>query len=365
MTLSTKIKIAAALLLLGGVSIGAGAFYMTSSTDRPEVIPEQTPPPAVVAPVETNFGFDPRIAPFVSDRTDMILTIDITKINLDALAADMQKELGQSKMDAPSAARINGMIQMGLFAGKQWIAGFKQAGGESFFMLSRSDELTIGSSGGSPSFLQLSGTMVFTADSSAAAHNLERYLSNVISRPMKVIGNSVVAESSSPAPRHIDPRPDPRPALAAALSASGDTSINVAINPSRLKQIIRKLMATGNMTPPVTDDEWVGLEYTSLQLVLPPAESPGMVSISHYKDPSSAEIGKAKAIERMNRVKPLLGKGSPLTEQMQKFIATEKFTVNGSDVVATLDLHAYWDLVFAAVRIGTQPPATRPHGLAN
>jgi len=67
----------------------------------------------------------------------------------------------------------------------------------------------------------------------------------------------------------------------------------------------------------------------------------------------------------MNRVKPLLGKGSPLTEQMQKFIATEKFTVNGSDVVATLDLHAYWDLVFAAVRIGTQSPATRPHGLAN
>jgi hypothetical protein len=50
---------------------------------------------------------------------------------------------------------------------------------------------------------------------------------------------------------------------------------------------------------------------------------------------------------------------------MLNFIATEKFTVKDSDLIATMDLHAYWDLLFAAVQIATQPPATRPHATTN
>jgi RNA polymerase sigma factor (sigma-70 family) len=364
MTLSTKIKIAAGLLLLGGVSVGAGAYYMTSAPAQPNVPPVQTAPAAVVAP-EIDYGFDPRIAPFVTDHTDMIVAVDLTKINLDALAADMRTELARSKMDAPSTARINGILQMGLMAGHQWINGFKQAGGSNIFMLSRADELSLTSMAGAPS-LKLSGTFLYPTDSPAAARLLARYLTRPGSKPPQVVGNTVVDESLSPRPLHTAEEPDPRPALAAGMAAAGDMPLSVTINPPKFKDIIRKLMAAGSMSVSINDDEWVGLDYTSMQVVLPPAESPAFVCISHYDTPALAEKARSKAVYRMaHEVGPKLGKGSALAAQMGKFIASEKFTVKDSNVVATLDLHPYWDLLFAAANIAAQPPSTRPHGPRN
>jgi len=358
MTISTKIKIAAALILLGGVSIGTGAYLMQNSADRPEAAPVQSSPPAVVAPADTSFGLDPRVAPFVTRRTDILMAIDLNKLNLDAIAADMLKELSQTQMDAPSAAHINGMIQMGLGAGKQWINGFEQAGGTSMFLACRADQFIGGNS------MHFShATIIFPADSVAAAQNLARFLTSSGSGPLTIAGATVVM---NPPLYQPSTGSDSRPSLAAGLLTAGDMPIRTAINPLKLKEIMPKLMGSAKGFIDFTGHEWDEVESCSINLVLPPVESAGFVIISHHKDPASAEAGKSNATERIDQwSNQQPNTNDPVTQKTLKFISTEKFAVRDSDVVATMDLHAYWDLLFTAVRVATQPPTSQPQRPAN
>jgi RNA polymerase sigma factor (sigma-70 family) len=358
MTFSTKIKIAAALLLVGGVSVGAGAYYLTSSSDRPEVAAQPAPAPAVVAPADTTYGLDPRVAPFVTRRTDILMAIDLNKLDLDAVAADMLKELSQSQMDAPSAAHINGMIQMGLGVGKQWINGFEQAGGTSMFLACREDQFI-----GGDSMHFSHATIVFPADSVAAAQNLARFLRSSGSGPLTIVGTTVVI---NPPVYQPSTGSDSRPALAAGLSTAGDMPIRTAVNPLKLKEIMPKLMGSAKGFTSFTGHEWDTVESCSINLVLPPAESPGFVIISHHKDPASAETGKSNAAERIDRwFNQHANTNDPVAQKTWRFILTEKFAVRDSDVVTTMDLHAYWDLLFTAVRVATQPPTSQPQRPAN
>jgi RNA polymerase sigma factor (sigma-70 family) len=363
MLISTKLKIAAALILLGGIPIGAGVYYLAPSADRSVSAPQQAVTPAAPAVSDATFGFDPRVAPFVTDRTDIIIEIDVTRIDMDALAADMRKELGQIQMDAPSAARVDGMIQQAAGAGKKWIAGFEQAGGSNIFLLSRSDELTLN---GAPGSLNLTHAAVFPTQSPLAARALAKYLTNR-GGPLKVIGSAVVGESSTSALGRLSPEFDPRPALAAALAAAGDSPVRVAVNPRKLREIIPTLLASGNVSTNIVGNEWDTVDYFAVYLVLPPAESPAFVLTSHRKDPAAAEAAKTGAQQRIGHAftKSPVGPNAPLAASMLKFLSTEKFAVNGSDLVGTMDLHAYYDLLFTAISMATQPPASRPQGSMN
>ena len=362
MLISAKIKIAVLLIVIGAIPVGTGAVFMAFSGNRAASAPQQAAASAVdttAVPYETPV-LDPRIAPFVTNSTDMIIAVDFTKIDLDALSADMRTELGQMQMDAPSTGRLNAMIQMGVGAGRQWINGFKAAGGTSLFVLSRSDELTVSYVGATPT-LKLTGAIVYPTDSPDAAQSLAHYMTRAGSTPPKVIGNAVVDEDTSPGLPNFGLSLDPRPALAAGLAAGGDLPVRAAINPRKLGDIMPKLMSSGGVNMKLAGDEWDGVEYASINLVLPPAQSPGFLIISHHKDPASAETALDKAGQRMaGYMKSASDTNSPLAASMRKFLGSEKFGVKGNDIVATMDIHAYWDLLFTAIRIGTQPPASQP-----
>jgi RNA polymerase sigma factor (sigma-70 family) len=376
MMISTKIKIAAAILVIGSIPIGAGAYYLLNSANRSSatvspqpvaeapvaeplaVAPEIIPPPADVTEYP---GIDPRVAPFVTNRTDLIIAIDLTHINLDAIAADMREELAKTHPDARASGQINGIIQMGLGVGKRWINGFEQAGGSNMYLISRVDQLLVGGAAGD-SGMKLGATVVFPTESPEAALTLAKYLTSPGSHPPTIVGNAVVEETSSPRAPHIADRPDPRPALAAGLLAGGDNAVRISINPLALKDMLTKLMASGKMSTSFTGDEWEGIEYVSMNLVPPPSRSPGLLIVSHYKDAQAAEVAKDKAVKRIaNVVKSQPASASPLAVSMMQFVSTEKFEVKDTDVVATMDLHAYWDLLFNAIQLGTQSPTTRPH----
>jgi hypothetical protein len=159
---------------------------------------------------------------------------------------------------------------------------------------------------------------------------------------------------------------DSRPALAAGLSTAGDMPIRTAVNPLKLKEIMPKLMGSAKGFTSFTGLEWDTVESCSINLVLPPAESPGFVIISHHKDPASAETAKSEAAERIDQsFNQRVNTNDPVAQKTWRFISTEKFTVRDSDVVSTMDLHAYWDLLFTAVRVATQPPTSQPQRPAN
>jgi RNA polymerase sigma factor (sigma-70 family) len=366
MTLA-KIKLAAALILLCAIPVAAGALFLADSAPAPSPAPQQTEAQVAAAaqPSAANAaasGLDPRVAPFVTNRTDIIIQVDLTAIDLDALAADMRKELQQTSMDAASAAHVNELIQMGLDAGGKWINDFARAGGTTMFVVAGADQLVIPSAAGNSSLHFNHATIVFPTDSNAAAQNLAEFLTSPGSGPLAIVGNAVVANPPTAQP---STRPDPRPALAAGLSAAGDATVRAAINPAELNAIIPQLLASGNVPMTFTDNEWAGVESATIRLALPPAEPPVFSVISRYKDPASAEIGRTKAVRRIDRaLKQHSAADTPLGRRMLKFMRTEKFTVKDSNLVATMDLHAYWDLLFAAVNIG-QPHAAQPPSPAN
>jgi len=304
-------------------------------------------------------GLDPRIAPFVTKQTDIIIAIDVTRIDLDSVAADMLNELGQSQMDQPSAARIRATIQMGLVAGRQLIAGFKQAGGSSLYFLSRADQL---SSGGGTGSMSLTGSMaLYPADSPAAAQTLAKFMTGPRSVPLKVIGNVVVDEKSASPFEGFSPIADSRPALAAGLSSGGDSPVRIAINPVKLREIVPKFLAAGNLAGKFTDDEWDDVESFSMSLALPPTQSPGFVIVSHYKDAATAEKGYTGAMHRLHdEVTTLPDANTQLAKSMLKVISTEKVTIKDSDLVGVIDLHAYYDLIFTAVLNASHQPASSP-----
>ena len=306
MMISTKIKIAAAILVIGSIPIGAGAYYMMNSANRSTettnqqtvaappvteplaVAPETTQPPAAVNEYP---GIDPRVVPFVTDRTDMIIAIDLTQLNLDAIGADMREELSRTQPDPRAAGQINGMIQMGVAAGKQYISNFEKAGGSSLYLISRADELQVGSPAGS-SGMKLTGTVVYPTDSPAAAETLAKFFRANGPR-VKVVGNAVVDETSSPYEPHVAPRPDPRPALGQGLLAGGDNAIRMAVNPLALKDVLSKLMASGKVSVHFAGDEWEGIESASINLVLPPAEAPGFSELSMNSNRKRAQTRRS------------------------------------------------------------------------
>ncbi len=368
MLISTKIKIVAALILISSIPVGTGAYLLVNSVDRP-VAPTQSVAPDIAADAlqEANSGLDPRVVPFVTDRTDIVIAIDLRKLDLDALGADMGQELFQAKMDAPSTARVFGVMQMALFGGKQWINGFKQAGGTTIYFLSRADELTVNSAAKAPTMM-LSGTVVYPTDSPAAARFLARFLTASGSPPLKVVGNAVVGVDKTPSPNlpSADGSPDPRPALATALSVGGDAPIRAAVNPRKLREIVTKCMASGKLGMDLNDEDYKDIEYCSISLVLPPAASPGFVIFAHHSDPASAQKAKDRAIERIgHELKTQPGSNALFATTMENFIKSETFTVKDSDVIGTMDLHAYYRLFFAAISVATQPPTTQPQRAAS
>ena len=143
------------------------------------------------------------------------------------------------------------------------------------------------------------------------------------------------------------------------MAAGGDLSVRSAINPRKLAEIMPKLMASGGVTMNFAGNEWDNVEFDSINLVLPPAQSPGFLIISHHKDTASAQASHDKAVQRIDNWLKSTDTSSPLAASMRKFISTEKFTVKDSDVVATMDLHAYWDLLFSAIRNATSQPASQ------
>lgn len=364
MMMTAKIKIAAAVILIGAVPFGAGALILADSTAPPAVTPAHSIVSAdIPAAADEAPPLDPRIAPLVTRRTDIILVIDVTKIDLDALADDMRKELSQTSMDATSSARINGMIQMGVNSGKLWFKGFEQAGGTSIYLLAREDQLMAAAPPSNSLHFQ-HATIVLPADSPEAAQNLARYMvTSSGSGPLTIVGSAAVLNPPLSAP---DIGPDPRPALAAGLASAGDLPVRSAVNPLKLKQIMSKLMASGKLSSDFTGHEWDSVQYCSINLVLPPAESPCFFIISHHKDPAAAESARADGIQRIARIlDKQSGKNDPIAQSMLKFIGTEKFTVKDGDVIATMDLHAYWDLLFTAVSSTLPPSAPQPQGPTN
>lgn len=364
MMLSSKIKVGLATVLLCAIPLGAAGIYLAEA-DKP-VAPANAPA-GISAPAQPEATLDPRVAPFVNDSTDILLAIDFGRIDVDAIVNDMRMELAKDQLDPAAAARLGGMMQTADALGKRWISGFHQAGGSIMYLLSRSDELSLGEGPG-PHTMKLSGTIVMPTGSAQAAQTLAQYMTSPGGSHPKVIGDTVVIESSAAEMPQGDEWSGQTHALAAGLAAVPDAPLRAAIKPEKLHQLLAKLMASGNINTQLPAQRWDNVEYASMDILLPPDAGSRFVTISHFKDAASAQKSRDEGTQYIDanfRDTHPTTSPSPLQAAMRKFVATETFTVSGTDVIASLDLHAYWHLLFAAInsaQTSAGGPATqRPH----
>ncbi len=251
------------------------------------------------------------------------------------------------------------MLLMGQNYGKRWFAGFQQAGGTSVYVVIRSDQL-FAPAGSAMPFNVHAITLVFPADSNDAATKLSQYLTSPGGTPPAVIGNAVVVN-----PPVWDPAlgSGSRDMLAAGLASGGDSPIRSAVIPTNMPKIISMFMkmAGGNFPMFKDENEWDGVESTSLSMVLPPATSPCLVGVSHYSDAALAQAGIVKGNARLARTVAEESKtATPMGRAVARFLQSEKLTLKGSDIVATMDLHPYWDMVFQSMAVGMKAASSRP-----
>ncbi len=360
MLATAKIKILAAILLVGSlIPAGAGAIILAASNhpapapSRPVQVAIATPP-AAPAVADASRDLDPLIAPYVDRNTDLIFAVDLGQIDLNALSADMQKQLAQSNMDTASKTKISGILQQLVGMGGQWITAFKNAGGNSFYLISRADQLKIGT-GPKSANMSVTGTLVFPTASPEAAKKLSAFLGSLSAQAPSIVGTTVVWKDATPATQPNTAGPDPRPGLAAALNAAGDAPIRVAINPAKLKQIMPAFTdMAGKGLFNFSGNEWDDVQWCNFMLVLPPSEAEGFVVVSHYTNAAAAEKAQKEATRRLDEtLKGPADNSNPLSRQIRDFVRTEKFTTSDNEVTATLDLHVYWNLLFEAIRMGS------------
>ncbi len=203
-------------------------------------------------------------------------------------------------------------------------------------------------------------TVVFPADSNDAATKLAQYLASPGGKPPAVIGNAVVIN-----PPAWDPAigSGSRDMLAAGLAAAGDNAVRSAVIPTNMPKIISAFMKTAGGNFPMFNDmsEWEGVESTSLCMVLPPATSPCLMGISHYSDAAMAQAAIVKGNARLARTVAEESKtATPMGQSVARFLQSEKLTLRGSDIVATMELHPYWDMVFQSMAYGMKEASSRP-----
>jgi hypothetical protein len=289
------------------------------------------------------------IAPFVSSQTDAVIYVDLSSIDMDALTALQQKILSQLPPDqAEQAKQKQAQTDKQMAQARQWLDGFKKAGGKDIYIVVQLSGLFQGKPGALLVPLQPG------VDSAVLAKFLYPAAGappdpNVPASPMQpkteVIGQMLVF---APGPMIDDFKAgsaQPRPDLSDGLAAAGDAPVRIVLIPTSLKRSPMLGMFTAGMggrggqpggppAGPMSEPEWNNVTWIAVSGSLPPKESGNFTCQCKDADSANAmaDLINKKMEERKN---------NPQTQQMgadaDKLAAALKPTVDGTKVVINLD----------------------------
>jgi hypothetical protein len=297
----------------------------------------------------TRSAADTPLAPFVSGQTDAVIYVDLTAVDVDALQALEQKVIAQlppdqaAKMQQQQAQTDKQMAQT-----RQWLDGFKKAGGKDAYVVVQLSGLFQGKPGALLVPLQPgvdSTALAAYLNPAAAAPPNPNMPPSPMQPKTEVIGQMLVF---APGPMIEDFKtgaatPQPRPDLAEGLAAAGDAPFRIVAIPASLKRspMLGMLGAMGRggqpgapPAGPMAEPEWNNVTWVAVSGSLPPKESGSFTC--QCKDADSAN-----AMADMINKKIQERKNDPQAQQMgadaDKLAAALKPTVNGTRVVINLD----------------------------
>jgi len=289
------------------------------------------------------------IAPFVGAQTDAVIYVDLSTIDMDALTALQQKIVAQLPPEqADKIKQQQAQTDKQMAQARQWLDGFKKAGGKDIYIVVQLSGLFQGKPGALLVPLQPgvdSAVLAKFLNPNAGAPADPNIPPNPMQPKTEVIGQMLVF---APGPMIDDFKTgnaQPRTDLSDGLAASGDAPVRIVLVPGSLKRSPMLGMFTAGMggrggqpgaqpAAPMSEPEWNNVTWVAISGSLPPKESGNFTCQCKDGDSANAmaDLINKKMQERKN---------DPQAQQMgadaDKLAAALKPTVDGTKVVINLD----------------------------
>jgi len=288
------------------------------------------------------------IDPFVGPQTDAIIYVDLSAVDMDAITALQQKVISQLPPDqAQRAQQQQAKSDKQMAQARQWLDGFKKAGGKDMYIVVQLSTL----------FQGKPGAMLIPVPPGTDSTALANYLHpaappqpGMPPSPMapqtEMIGQMLVFAPPAMIQDFKTATPQPRPDLSEGLAAAGDAPIRIVVVPSSLKRSPMLGMFAGAMgrapgaapggppAGPLSEPEWNNVTWVAISGSLPPRESGNFTC--QCKDADSAN-----AVADMINKKIQERKNDPKAQQMgadaDKLATALQPKVDGTKVVINLD----------------------------
>jgi hypothetical protein len=380
-----KVKMAAlAFVVLAALPVGIHALVamqattpiapvaspIASSPLPPVTVADATPAPAAVAVAEPVPELDPVIRPYVDSHTFAVITGDISAVDLDALAEQLQQAVVQTQKNPAQAQQMSGAITAVVSQGTMWQTGFTAAGGSKTFI--------VVASGAGPS--EINALWITPTDNAAKAPLLAKMMGPPMSSAVdangnvrqpnrwvsSVRGNVIIAGQYSyllklPAAPTGQPRPD----LAQALSAASSGTISMGFVPKSFTQLLTlakrsKKAPGGKETNALLQLESDHVKWIGTAITLPPADSSNVTSIVQCDDQATTKKFSADAGSRAS-----LAAMMPGMDFKPLYTAT-KVMVIGTTVTTSVQIQPVMNLLvnFIGQQMSARAsgqPASQPH----
>jgi len=351
MLFTAKLKaIAAAILVIALLPTGIGAILLAAphlGTTPPPVAKAPAVAPLVIsAPTPDEPQLDPRIAQFVNSQTDLLVSVNLDMIDVDALQGDFQNVLIDSNLDPKALTQITQSVQAAADSLKPLLAKFKTAGVHEVYIPLN---LAATIQGNTP-------PLIFPLDNAVDHQPLENLLksylppANSSGLPPRVTVSSIDQVVLLAAPGTLEQlktmKPEPRPELAAAMAA-GSGAIHAVYAPLQLMK--SPVMAMVGAQAAFNDPQWQNVLWGSISVSLPPSDPAGIFETYKCKDAASAQA--LVKLSNQHLAKATTNPAATFVGGMDvsKLMANIKITTDGDTIHDTIELKPFEDFILRTI----------------
>lgn len=286
------------------------------------------------------------IAPFVDAQTTAIIHVDLSNVDMNALAQLHNQALQKAGGDAEETKRVQRQASEGAAKAQNWIDAFKKAGGKDLYVTVSALKLMSG--GGvvlvpvEPGVDAAAIQQVFKVNEPNADDPNAPGPSPRMRPRAEVLHNCVVFGTQGIVDSLKDIQPAPRPDLTDALAAGGDSPLKIAISVPSL----RVVPFIGAFFMPAA---WQGAKWALIAATPPPQTA--ISAVIQCKDADSANALAQLLSGKLEDLKNNPGAQQNLGNNLNPLAESLKPVVDGSKVTMTPDISLLDDILGSFARI--------------
>jgi hypothetical protein len=285
---------------------------------------------------------DDAIGQFVGPRTDMVIHIDMAKVDLDAFNTWYKKALDNSSLDQTKKDKYKADSDKQLGEGKTWAAKFTRAGGKDLYVIVQLSgffngelaEVVVPIAEG----VDAAGlAAVVNPDGNPAApdpNDPQAAAAYARHAATAVVGKNIIFAPAPFLEKLKTAQGQPRPDISEALTVGGDSPVHLAIAGQSFQKPAELLAGGRGNLGIVADPAFKGVTWTGLSLILPPQGSAHATMQAKDADAATAIVNSID--DHISAMKSDPTAKENLGENLDKVADGLKPTTDGTKVSVSL-----------------------------